>query len=270
MGSGIAQVFAMNRFRVTLYDVMPHTLENAREKISSDLQRLTEKSKITNDEKNTCWSNIVFTTNISDCKAGIVVEAIYEDMIAKRELTNDLFAINNDDCIVATNTSSLSVTALASQVASPERFAGMHFFNPAPLMKLVEVVSAPLTSATTLQTLTDLARSIGKTPVICRDSPGFIVNRVARPYYLEALHLVEKYGAPVPVIDRLLESAGFRMGPFKLMDLIGNDVNFAVSNIVYDALKKPERLKPSAIQERHVKEGWLGRKSGKGYYEYRG
>lgn len=270
MGSGIAQVFAMHNYQVILFDVNQQVLRDAREKITTNLEQLAIKVKISPEEKGAALSKLQFTTSISGCKAGIVIEAIYEDINAKRDLINNLFSVNDNSCIVATNTSSLSVTTLANEISSPERFAGMHFFNPAPLMKLVEVVSTPFSSDAIVQTMCNLARDIEKIPVVCRDSPGFIVNRVARPFYLEALHLVEKHNVPFSTIDRLLEATGFRMGPFKLMDLIGNDVNFAVSNIVYDALNKPERLKPSTIQEQHVREGRLGRKSGKGYYEYRG
>ena len=146
----------------------------------------------------------------------------------------------------------------------------MHFFNPAPLMKLVEIIKTKYTSNAVIEWITELTTLTGKTPVLCKDSPGFIVNRVARPYYLEALHLLENNHSNVETIDTLLEATGFKMGPFKLMDLIGNDINYSVSCIVYDALGKPERLKPSSIQENKVKEGALGRKSGKGYYEYPG
>ena len=158
---------------------------------------------------------------------------------------------------------------MASAIPNPERVIGMHFFNPAPIMKLVEVVTSDHTSVETINTILDLSRKMGKTPVVCRDSPGFIVNRVARPFYIESLRLVEEVSADFAVVDRLLESTGFRMGPFKLMDLIGNDINYAVSCSVYTQLGQPERLRPSVIQEQKVAAGLLGKKTGRGYYDYR-
>ena len=166
------------------------------------------------------------------------------------------------------NTSSLSVNKIAAQIKNPERVIGMHFFNPAPVMKLVEVVNTNYTNEKTTRTIIGLARQMGKIPVVCKDSPGFIVNRVASPYYIEALRLAEEKLSDFATTDSLLEATGFKMGPFKLMDLIGNDINYAVSCSVYEQLKRPERLKPSAIQQEKVEKGELGRKSGNGYYFY--
>jgi 3-hydroxybutyryl-CoA dehydrogenase len=256
MGSGIAQVFSQNAFNVTLFDVNETTLQSAREKIDKYAPGTADKIK--------------FIASPDLCKADVIIEAIVENAEIKTKLFNHLFKINSEKTIVVTNTSSLSVTSLSVKLSHPQRFAGMHFFNPAPLMKLVEVVKTDHTSNETIESITALARSLGKIPVECKDSPGFIVNRVARPYYLEALHLLEKNISTISTIDQLMEATGFRMGPFKLMDLIGNDVNYSVSCIVHDAMGKPLRLKPSPIQERKVKEGALGRKSGKGYYEYPG
>jgi 3-hydroxybutyryl-CoA dehydrogenase len=183
-------------------------------------------------------------------------------------LFQQLTRLNTTETIFATNTSSLSVSTIAKEITNAERFAGLHFFNPAPLMKLVEVVRAEQTSDETISKLVELTKAFGKTPVVCKDSPGFIVNRVARPYYIESLRLVEERHADFETIDRLLESKGFKMGPFKLMDLIGNDINYAVSCSVYEQLNNPERLKPSQIQEEKVEKGELGKKTGKGYYNY--
>jgi 3-hydroxybutyryl-CoA dehydrogenase len=177
--------------------------------------------------------------------------------------------LNDNETIFATNTSSLSVSEIAKQTALPARVAGLHFFNPAPIMKLVEVVIGEQTSDETIFKLTTLTKAFGKTPVACIDSPGFIVNRVARPYYIESLRLVEEGITDLQTIDRLLESRGFKMGPFKLIDLIGNDVNYAVSCSVYEQLNQPERLKPSSIQKEKVEKGELGKKTGKGYYDYK-
>jgi 3-hydroxybutyryl-CoA dehydrogenase len=170
--------------------------------------------------------------------------------------------------LFATNTSSLSVTALQSEIPHPERFAGMHFFNPANIMKLVEIVKGQYTSDATIQRLTELAIAMGKTPVQCKDSPGFIVNHVARTYYLEAMNLVEKGFATFETVDEIMEATGFKMGPFKLMDLIGMDINYKVSCEVWEALGKPDRLKPSNLQKEKVAEGALGKKTGKGFYTY--
>jgi 3-hydroxybutyryl-CoA dehydrogenase len=196
------------------------------------------------------------------------VEAIVENPAIKQKLFNGLSDQNPSTTILASNTSSLSISNLALQVSFPERFAGLHFFNPAPVMKLVEIVKGEQTSPHVISTLLEFTRSLSKIPVVCNDSPGFIVNRVARPYYIEALRLAEEGLADFAGIDRLLESRGFRMGPFKLMDLIGNDVNYAVSCSVYDQLGKPERLRPSPLQKEKVTSGELGKKTGKGYYSY--
>lgn len=186
----------------------------------------------------------------------------------KIELFNQLAAQNNEDCILASNTSSLSITELAKSIKNPERVAGLHFFNPAKLMKLVEVVKGEKTGDEVTKTLVDFIRKAGKTPVTCIDAPGFIVNRVARPYYIEALRLVEEGIASIEQVDAVMEQVGFKLGPFKLMDLIGNDVNYAVSESVYEQMNKPERLKPSYIQKEKVERKEFGRKTGKGYYDY--
>jgi 3-hydroxybutyryl-CoA dehydrogenase len=176
--------------------------------------------------------------------------------------------MNSPHTILATNTSSLSIAAIAENIPGPERFCGMHFFNPAQLMKLVELVYGPSTSVETIQRLHELAVSMGKTPVVCKDSPGFIVNRVARHYYLEALQMLEEGVCHIEQADRVLENAGFKMGPFRLMDLIGNDINFTVTRSLYEACGKPIRFRPSVIQEQKILMGELGRKTGKGYYSY--
>jgi 3-hydroxybutyryl-CoA dehydrogenase len=200
--------------------------------------------------------------------ADIFIEAIIEKAEAKIELFDQLAQMNRDDCVFASNTSSLSITKIAEQIKNPERMIGLHFFNPAPVMKLVEVVNTNYTTEETTQIVIELAKQMNKTPVVCKDSPGFIVNRVARPYYIESLRIAEDGIADFSQIDLLMEATGFKMGPFRLMDLIGNDVNYAVSCSVYDQLGKPERLKPSIIQEQKVKEKKLGKKTGEGYYKY--
>lgn len=256
MGSGIAQVFAQNGFTTILFDVNEEMLAKAKVKIKKYLPD--------------GFNKIQFTSSLKDCKADLIIEAIIEKEKIKTDLLNNLIELNSADTIFATNTSSLSVTSIAEKISRPQQFAGMHFFNPAPLMKLVEIVHTKYTSPSAIELLTELTTHLGKTPVICKDSPGFIVNRVARPFYLEALHLAEKYNVEFDTVDKLAEATGFKMGPFRLMDLIGNDINYSVSCIVHEALGKPERLKPSPIQEEKVRNNNLGRKTGKGYYEYSG
>jgi 3-hydroxybutyryl-CoA dehydrogenase len=268
MGSGIAQVGAQSGFTTILYDVNGEFLLKAKTKIEKDLQNLVEKNKISLTDKEAILKKIYFSNNINDCKADIIIEAIIEKIEAKTNLFNQLSKINSDETIFATNTSSLSVTEIAKTIGHPERLIGMHFFNPASVMKLVEVVNTNFTNKNTTQIIVELAKQFGKTPVLCKDAPGFIVNHVARPYYLEALWLIEKGISDFETIDALMESSGFKMGPFKLMDLIGNDINYTVSCSVYEAMNKPERLKPSPIQEERVKKNELGKKTGKGYYIY--
>lgn len=268
MGSGIAQCAAQHGFHIIVYDVQPAMLEKAKTGMSANLQSLVQKNKLTENEKNEILSRIQLVSDINDCLADMVIEAIVEKPEVKAGLFNQLAEVNHSDVIFATNTSSLSVTDIAQQVKHPERVAGMHFFNPATIMKLVEVVTTPFSNAQTIDAIVQTARQMGKTPVLCKDAPGFIVNHVARPYYLEALQLVERGVTDISTIDTLLEASGFKMGPFRLMDLIGNDINFAVSGQVYEALDRPERLKPSSLQKEKVEKGELGRKTGKGYYQY--
>jgi 3-hydroxybutyryl-CoA dehydrogenase len=268
MGSGIAQVAATAGYRTLLYDVDAAAVQKGRSAIEKNLQALREKSRISAEEQAGILGRISFIHDVSECVADLVIEAIVERPDSKLDLFTRLAAVNAFDTILASNTSSLSLTDLARGIPGPERFAGMHFFNPAPLMKLVEVVSAPLTGPQAIRTLVETALKMGKTPVVCKDAPGFIVNHVARPYYLEALRLVEEGWSDFETIDALMEASGFRMGPFRLMDLIGNDINYAVSCSVYEAMGRPERLKPSPIQEQRVARRELGRKTGKGYYNY--
>ncbi len=268
MGSGIAQAAAQAGFYTLLYDPFPAMLEKARAGMEINLQSLVEKGKIEPGEKIKILQCIRLTDDIQVCQADIFIEAIVEDPGIKIGLFNQLAELNHSEAVFATNTSSLSVTKIAAGVMNPQRVAGMHFFNPATIMKLVEVVRTDYTNDQTIEMILALANLMGKTPVLCKDSTGFIVNRVARPYYIESLRLAEEGLSSFEQQDRLLEASGFRMGPFKLMDLIGNDVNYAVSCSVYEQLSKPERLKPSHIQEQKVKEGKLGKKSGEGYYKY--
>lgn len=268
MGSGIALAAAQNGFSTLLYELNTTVLEKAKTGMERNLQSLVEKGKLSGTEKERILQRIHFTDDIQSCLADVFIEAIIERPEIKIALFNQLAELNHSECIFASNTSSLSIAHIAEQVQRPERVIGMHFFNPATIMKLVEVVTTPHTNQTTTDTIIELAKQMGKTPVLCKDAPGFIVNRVARPYYIESLRLVEEGKVTMEQADRLLEATGFKMGPFKLMDLIGNDINYAVSCSVYEQLNQPERLKPSYIQEQKVKEGKLGKKSGEGYYHY--
>jgi len=268
MGSDIAQIAAQSGYNIIQFDVNEAMLEKSKANIRTALQKLVGKNKLSEDEKNAALNRLSFTHAIDDCKADIIIEAIIENREAKIDLFNKLVSINNAETIFTTNTSSISVEEIAVSTPVASRVAGMHFFNPAPLMKLVEIVATNRTDKKVIESLTALAKQLGKIPVVCKDAPGFIVNRVARQYYLEALLLLERGLTDVETIDAVMEATGFKMGPFKLMDLIGMDVNYSVSNIVWEALGKPDRLKPSAIQKEKVNKGELGRKTEKGFYVY--
>lgn len=268
MGSGIAQVIASNNMNVIQFDVNENMLEKSKTSITNNLQKLVDKGRLQQVQKNKILQRIVFTSSIKNCIAELVIEAVVEDKLIKQHLFDELAAINTADTIFATNTSSISITALSSGKNYASRFAGLHFFNPAPLMKLVEIIRTAHTNDAVIDTLKQFTAALGKTAVVCNDAPGFIVNRVARHYYLEAMQLAEKGLADIKTIDTIMEATGFKMGPFKLMDLIGLDVNYAVSNIVWKELGKPERLKPSRLQKDKVDANELGKKNGKGFYEF--
>ena len=268
MGSGIAQVAAQAGFNTIQFDVNTAMIEKSKASIEKSVQFLVEKQKISSEEKADIFSRILFTSDIKNCVADLCIEAIIENKSAKIALFNDLALINSQQTIFATNTSSISVGTIAEDVANPAMLVGLHFFNPATIMKLVEVVQAEKTDAIVVETMVAICKQMNKVPVICKDAPGFIVNRVARHYYLEAMKLVELNLATIENVDAIMEASGFKMGPFKLMDLIGMDINFGVSHIVWEALGKPERLTPSIVQQQKVEAGELGRKTGKGFYKY--
>lgn len=268
MGSGIAQVAAQSGYKTIQFDVNESMLVKSKSGIEKSLQMLLEKNKISDLQKEQALSNLSFTSDINTCKADIIIEAIIEKVEAKINLFNQLASINSNQTILATNTSSISVNEIAQKVTMPQRVIGMHFFNPATLMKLVEVIKTEQTDETVVNTILHVCKQMNKVAVVCKDSPGFIVNRVARHYYLEAMKLIELNLASIETVDAVMENAGFKMGPFKLMDLIGLDINFGVSNIVYNAMNKPARLKPSIVQQQKVEQGDLGKKTGKGFYTY--
>ena len=268
MGSGIAQAAAQNSIYTILFDLNEAVLQKAETSIQQNLQSLVAKQKISEAEQNEIMSHLSFTNELNQCIADVIIEAIIEKPEAKIALFNQLAEINHREVVFASNTSSLSISQLQQKIVEPQRVAGMHFFNPATIMKLVEVVKGEKTNEDSIQTLISLANQMNKVPVVCKDAPGFIVNRVARPFYIEALKSAEDGIADFATIDAIMEATGFKMGPFKLMDLIGNDINYAVSCSVYEQLGKPERLKPSPIQKEKVDSNQLGRKTGIGYYKY--
>jgi 3-hydroxybutyryl-CoA dehydrogenase len=268
MGAGIAQVAAAAGYHTLLFDIQQPVLDKARTQIAGQLNAAVEKGRLAAADRDATLGRIRFSSVIQDCAADVIIEAIIEQIPAKASLFSQLAEINPQETIFATNTSSLSVSAIAAGIVNPGRVAGMHFFNPAHLMKLVEVVSGRDTLPQTAGLIYDLALSMGKTPVHVKDAPGFIVNRVARHYYLEAMKAAEQGLAGFAAIDRLLESAGFRMGPFALMDLIGNDVNLAVTQSLYEAFERAPRFAPNTLQAQRVQQGHLGRKTGKGFYDY--
>jgi 3-hydroxybutyryl-CoA dehydrogenase len=268
MGSGIAELCARRGFHTLLYDLDQSRLDAAGLQIRRNLDLLVSKNKLDAKDADSAMARLQPTSDLYQCVGELVIEAIVEKTEAKRALFNQLAEINHGDTIFATNTSSLSVGEIARGVQHPERVCGLHFFNPAPLMKLVEVVKAEKTNPAIIPQLVAFCRTLGKEPVVCRDSPGFIVNRVARHYYLEPLRLAEQGFCSYAQADALLEACGFRMGPFRLMDLIGNDVNYAVTESLYEASGHAARFRPSPIQKEKVETGALGRKTGQGYYPY--
>ena len=269
MGAGIAQIASQAGHQVILYDLSQSTLDESASKLAKIMSRLVEKKRITIEESHEIQGRIVRSTQI-DLFEGcdLVVEAVVENLDVKHSVFKQIENIVSSDCIVASNTSSLSITSLAAGCNHPERVVGLHFFNPAPLMPLVEIVPAIQTSEDTPLHLVSLMKNWGKSPVIAKDSPGFIVNRVARPFYGEALRILDEGIADVPIIDTVMRNLGFKMGPFQLMDLIGHDVNYAVTESVFKSFYCDPRFMPSITQLKLVEAGWLGRKIGKGFYNY--
>mgnify|MGYP001452152463 FL=1 len=270
MGIGIAQIAAQNKHQVILYDLSDAQLEKAKSGLEKVLNRLVEKERISDNERKNILTRILFTNKISELwPCGLVIEAIVESIKIKHEVFTSLEDVVSEHCILATNTSSLSIASIGAALKTSKRIIGIHFFNPAPLMPLVEIIPAIQTNEQTTKTCKDLIAKWGKTVVLCKDTPGFIVNRVARPFYGEALRIYEEGIADFVTIDwALTEKGGFKMGPFTLMDYIGNDVNFAVTESVFKAFFYDPRFKPSLTQKRYAEAGFLGRKSGRGYYDY--
>ena len=270
MGSGIAQVAATSGCQVKIYDTNQSALDKSKIALEKVLLRLIEKGRIDSDEKNRIQNNISYVNSLQDLSySDLTIEAIIENLDIKKKVFSELESYISEDCIIASNTSSLSIASIASSLQKPERCIGIHFFNPAPLMRLVEVIPAIQTSKEILEKTVSTIKYWGKTVAVAKDTPGFIVNRVARPFYGEALRVYEEGIASFQEIDSAMKTlGGFRMGPFELMDFIGNDVNYTVTETVYNAFYQDPRYKPSFTQQRLSEAGYLGRKTGKGYYDY--
>lgn len=268
MGQGIAIVAAGKGAEVILYDLNEQVLDHARQKIEAFTQKGVDRGKSTPEDRQQLLNRISYTCHLNQVVAPLIIEAIPEKLNLKHELFTALEEYNEADAMLATNTSSIPVTQIAAPLKHPERVVGMHFFNPAPLMKLVEVIAAEATDPAIVDKIVQLAKDWGKTPAVVKDTPGFIVNRVARHFYLESLKILEEQVADHETIDELLKNAGFRMGPFELMDLIGVNTNHSVTESMYQQFYLEPRFRPSRIQQKKVEAGHWGKKVGKGFYSY--
>lgn len=267
MGLGIAQVCATSGFTVQLFDLSPALTEKAFQTIKENLALAVEKGKLGTSQMNESLQRISRVYRLEDLQADLFIEAIVEKLEPKQALMATLEK-TNPAAILASNTSTFPITRIGESLNNPSNCIGLHFFNPAPIMKLVEIISSDETNPEWVILLKEFCQHLGKVAVLAKDSPGFIVNRVARPYYVEALKLLEEGGVNAEVIDQLMRATGFRMGPFELMDLIGIDTNLAVTTSLYEAFHQAPRFRPSPIQQQKVAAGHLGKKTGKGFYDY--
>jgi 3-hydroxybutyryl-CoA dehydrogenase len=270
MGAGIALACAMHGHLVFIHDTNEVVLEKAKDYVSAALSKRAAKGKLSEQEKSQIYASLFYVTDVNQLQeCQIVIEAVPERMELKKGILGALANVCSSDALLCTNTSSLSITEIAGGLSNPARVIGLHFFNPAPVMPLIEVVRGKKSGAAEIEKACEFAKGLGKTPVIANDTPGFIVNRVARPYYNEALRILSDRTAEVEQIDRIMrEAGGFKMGPFELQDMIGIDINFATTQSVYGGFFQDGRFKPSPIQQRMVQAGTLGRKTGEGFYDY--
>jgi 3-hydroxybutyryl-CoA dehydrogenase len=271
MGRGIAACSALNGFKTALYDINPISVSDAINYIKQSIDKLLQKGKISELNKIEAEKNLLSVNNLEDlAECDLIIEAAIENIEIKKEIFAKLDIITSKKTILATNTSSFSITSISSSLTNDKsRVIGMHFFNPANIMKLVEVIKGEFTSANTVNEIIEICKKLGKTPVVCNDTPAFIVNRIARPFYGEALKIMSEDNLTAEQIDSIMKlEGGFSMGPFELMDLIGIDVNLSVTKSVYEAFFYDPKYKPSIIQQKMVDSGLLGRKTGQGFYKY--
>lgn len=268
MGSGIALTAALQGYSVILVDVNPKVLEKAKVYVEKYLASAIEKGRLTEAQREAVTASLRYSTDTKLLVADFIIEAILENLELKQRVLAEIEAANAETAIIASNTSTLPITRIAAGLKRPAQVVGMHFFNPAPIMRLVEVIPGEMTADSVTQLTTALATQLGKTPVLVKDEPGFVVNRVARHFYLESLKIYEERVADYTAIDRLMEASGFKMGPFKLMDLIGVETNHEVTKSLWDAFFRDEKFRPSRVQQKKVDAGHFGRKTGRGFYTY--
>jgi 3-hydroxybutyryl-CoA dehydrogenase len=268
MGQGIAQLCASAGFSVLLYDVQPEIIKDAIAQIRKNLDALAGKGKITSQQRDSTIGRIEAAGDFRLLQVELVIEAVVEKLDVKQKIFLEIEKYNDQECILVSNTSSISITQIGSVLKHPGRFAGLHFFNPAPVMKLVEVIRGAATEDQYVTLLQNFCTQLSKVNVLAKDSPGFIVNRIARPFYTESLKIAEESVSTYQDIDQLLKASGFRMGPFELMDFIGIDINYAVTASMHQAFHGETKFRPNPLQQQKVLAGHLGRKSGKGFYQY--
>ena len=268
MGQGIAQICAQAGYQTILFDIKVPVLDKARLTTEDNLNKAVERGKLSEAEKQATLERLCFSRTMTDLQADLIIEAVVERLEVKHSIFQELAMLNGPDTILASNTSSIPITQIASKISNPGRVVGMHFFNPAHIMKLVEVISGVATEPEVAETVAKLAEKLGKVAVHAADAPGFIVNRVARHFYVEGLKILEERVADFKTIDKLMQSSGFKMGPFQLMDLIGVDTNFSVTSSMFEAFHYDPKFRPNRIQQQKVEAGHHGRKTGKGFYDY--
>ncbi|MBR9859946.1 3-hydroxybutyryl-CoA dehydrogenase [bacterium] len=268
MGSGIAQVSALAGYDTVLFDISSEALETAQNRIKKNISKGVELGKVTEDAASSAHNRLKYTSKLSEVKVDLVIEAIVEKIEVKLKVFNDLAEVNGASTTYASNTSSIPLTKIAAGFKFPERVVGIHFFNPAHIMKLVEVIRAEQSSDEVVEIAMEYVKSVGKKSILAKDAPGFIVNRVARHFYVESLKILEEDVADHEQIDTLIESLGFKMGPFRLMDLIGVETNLSVTESMYELFNFDQKFRPNRIQQKKAQAGYYGRKSGKGFYTY--